>query len=217
LLQALGAGVPAVAYDVGGIAEPVRQFGAGRVVRPGDISGLTAAARELLEDAAALEAARAGARRARETLTWDAAAAAHVALSGTRVRQLLSAGQLPPPEFSRPEVAQILLAVAFVGIAAPKLLGDPTAVASFETIGFGQWFRYLTGACELAGAIGLLIPRLSGLAALGLVGVMVGATLTNLFLMPGMAPVAVVTVLLGVLFAVIARYRLPRTVATLRR
>ncbi|TML94253.1 MAG: glycosyltransferase family 4 protein [Actinobacteria bacterium] len=80
LLQALGAGVPAVAYDVGGIAEPVRQFGAGRVVRPGDISGLAAAARELLEDAAALEAARAGARRARETLTWDAAAAAHVAL-----------------------------------------------------------------------------------------------------------------------------------------
>ena len=49
LLQALGAGVPAVAYDVGGIAEPVRQFGAGRVVRPGDISGLAAAVRELLE------------------------------------------------------------------------------------------------------------------------------------------------------------------------
>jgi glycosyltransferase involved in cell wall biosynthesis len=77
LLQALGAGVPAVAYDVGGIAEPVRQFGAGRVVRPGDVDGLAAAARELLEDTSALEAARAGARRARETLTWDAAAEAH--------------------------------------------------------------------------------------------------------------------------------------------
>jgi uncharacterized membrane protein YphA (DoxX/SURF4 family) len=107
---------------------------------------------------------------------------------------------------------QILLAAVFVFAAAGKLLGDPTAVASFETIGFGQWFRYLTGACELAGAIGLLIPRLSGLAALGLVGVMVGATLTNLFLLPGMAPVAVLTVLLGVLFAVIARYRWPRLV-----
>ncbi|HZQ36470.1 MAG TPA: sulfate adenylyltransferase [Dehalococcoidia bacterium] len=34
---------------------------------------------------------------------------AHVALSGTRVRQLLAAGELPPPEFSRPEVAQILV------------------------------------------------------------------------------------------------------------
>jgi glycosyltransferase involved in cell wall biosynthesis len=80
LLQALGAGVPAVAYDVGGIAEPVRQFGAGRVVQPGDVTGLAAAARELLDDPAALEAARAGARRARDTLTWAAAAEAHEAL-----------------------------------------------------------------------------------------------------------------------------------------
>lgn len=108
-------------------------------------------------------------------------------------------------------VAQVLLAAAFAFVAAPKLLGDPAAVASFKAIGFGQWFRYLTGACELAGAIGLLIPRLSGLAAIGLVGLMVGATLTNLFLLPGMAPVAVVTVLLGIVFGLIAWGRWPQT------
>ena len=39
-----------------------------------------AAIRELLEDPGALEAARAGALRAREELTWDAAAAAHLDL-----------------------------------------------------------------------------------------------------------------------------------------
>ncbi|MFN2629407.1 MAG: glycosyltransferase family 4 protein [Gaiellaceae bacterium] len=80
LLQALGAGVPAVAYDVGGIAEPVRRFGAGRVVPPGDVAGLASAVRELLDDPVALEAARAGACRARDELTWDAAARAHLSV-----------------------------------------------------------------------------------------------------------------------------------------
>jgi glycosyltransferase involved in cell wall biosynthesis len=80
LLRALGAGVPAVAYDVGGVAEPVRRFGAGRVVPPGDVEALAGAVRELLNDADALEEARAGARRARDELTWDASARAHLAL-----------------------------------------------------------------------------------------------------------------------------------------
>jgi glycosyltransferase involved in cell wall biosynthesis len=78
LLRALGAGVPAVAYDVGGVAEPVRRFGAGRVVAPGDVEGLAAAVRELLTVPAALEEARAGAARARDELTWDASARAHL-------------------------------------------------------------------------------------------------------------------------------------------
>jgi glycosyltransferase involved in cell wall biosynthesis len=80
LMQALGAGVPAVCYDVGGIAEPVRRFGAGRVVAAGDLDALTEAARELLDDPQALAAAREGTRRARETLTWDASARSHLEL-----------------------------------------------------------------------------------------------------------------------------------------
>jgi glycosyltransferase involved in cell wall biosynthesis len=80
LLQALGAGLPAVVYDVGGLGEVVRDFEAGRVVPPGDVAALTSALGELLDDPATLASARAGAARARDELTWDAAAAAHLAV-----------------------------------------------------------------------------------------------------------------------------------------
>jgi glycosyltransferase involved in cell wall biosynthesis len=80
LLQSLGAGIPAVVYDVGGLAEPIARYGAGRVVPAGDVEALTEAARELLGDRDALARARAGAEQARAELTWDAAAAQHLAL-----------------------------------------------------------------------------------------------------------------------------------------
>jgi D-inositol-3-phosphate glycosyltransferase len=82
LLRALGAGVPVVAYDVGGLAEPVTAYGAGRVVPAGDVEGLAGAIGELLADRAALDDARRGAERARAELTWDASAAAHLVLYG---------------------------------------------------------------------------------------------------------------------------------------
>jgi glycosyltransferase involved in cell wall biosynthesis len=80
LLQALGAGVPAVTYDVGGLGEVVRAYDAGAVVPAGDVEALAAALDRLLSDAGALAAARAGAERARAELTWEASAAAHLAL-----------------------------------------------------------------------------------------------------------------------------------------
>ena len=41
-------------------------------------------------------------------------------------------------------------------------------VEMFTTIGIGQWFRYVVGALEIFGAIGVLVPRTSGLAAASL-------------------------------------------------
>ncbi|WP_433273883.1 DoxX family protein [Actinosynnema sp. CS-041913] len=76
---------------------------------------------------------------------------------------------------------QILLAAYFV-YSGYLLFGDDF-VRKFDEIGFGQWLRYLTGTLEIAGAVGLLVPRLCGLAALGLVGVMAGAVGTELFLL----------------------------------
>jgi glycosyltransferase involved in cell wall biosynthesis len=80
LLQALGAGVPAIVYDIGGIGEVVARFGAGAVVEPGDVGGMALALAQLLGEPEALAAARKGAEAARAELTWAAAAAAHLAL-----------------------------------------------------------------------------------------------------------------------------------------
>lgn len=107
-------------------------------------------------------------------------------------------------------VLQVLLAVFFLAAAAgPKLFGEQTAVQMFAEIGAGQWFRYLVGALELAGAIGLLIPRRAAMAALGLVGLMVGAALTQLFILDG-GLLALTPVILGALCGLIAWARRPQ-------
>lgn len=53
-------------------------------------------------------------------------------------------------------------------------------VTMFDQIGAGQGLRYLVGLLELSGAIGVLIPRLSSLAAVGLALLMLGAAIMNL-------------------------------------
>ena len=80
-------------------------------------------------------------------------------------------------------VLQVILALQFVMAGLAKLFGDPAMVEMFATIGIGQWFRYAVGTLEVAGAVGVLVPRVSGLAALGLVCLMIGAILTNLFVL----------------------------------
>jgi hypothetical protein len=101
---------------------------------------------------------------------------------------------------------QILLATfLLIASAAPKFAGQRDAVETFTRIGWGQWLRYLTGTCEAAGAIGLLIPRLATPAATGLIGLMIGAVLTQLLVLDPMW--ALMPAVYAVLFAIIAWYR----------
>src|SRR5919107_1428956 len=74
---------------------------------------------------------------------------------------------------------QALLALMFAMSGFAKVGGDAAMVEMFATIGIGQWFRYLVGALEIAGAVGVLVSRLSGLAALGLLCLMAGGNPTK--------------------------------------
>ncbi len=112
---------------------------------------------------------------------------------------------------------QVMTAGVFVMAALPKLTGDPMAVAGFTAMGLGTTGMYVIGALEVAGAIGLLIPRLTGLAALCQVALMIGAVTITL-LMFGVSMVATPAVV-GVFAAIIAWGRRRSTIelATLVR
>ena len=47
---------------------------------------------------------------------------------------------------------RVLLALAFGAAGAAKLAGAQQMVQVFDAIGFGQWFRYLTGLVVDGGA-----------------------------------------------------------------
>jgi uncharacterized membrane protein YphA (DoxX/SURF4 family) len=111
-------------------------------------------------------------------------------------------------------VVQVVVGLQFISGGGLKLAGSPVMVDLFSDIGAGQWFRYLVGALEVAGGIGLLIRPLCGLAAAGLAAVMVGAVVTNVAVINENPTLPAVYL---VLLAVIAWRRRARTAALLAR
>jgi glycosyltransferase involved in cell wall biosynthesis len=96
LAQAVGHGLPIVASDVGTLGETVEEFGAGEVVQPEDVEALAAACIRLLGDDGRRDEAVRGAARAREALTWEAAARQHEALYEEVVRERARPGDSLP-------------------------------------------------------------------------------------------------------------------------
>lgn len=110
-------------------------------------------------------------------------------------------------------VLQGVVAAAFFAAGAAKLAGAAYMVQLFDQIGLGQWFRYLTGVVEVAGAVALIYPGLASLGGLWLGGTMVGAVLTHLFVLHTSPAPAIV---LGVLNALIVYLRRDELVDLLR-
>ena len=106
-------------------------------------------------------------------------------------------------------VLQALLAIMFAMAGFAKMGGDAAMVEMFRHHRrIGQWFRYVVGALEIAGAVGVLVSRLSGLAALGLLCLMAGAILTNVLVL-GTSPLLPIVLML--VSALVAWGRWPRT------
>lgn len=104
------------------------------------------------------------------------------------------------------------LALMMIMAGTSKLRGVPMMVGLFEAIGVGQWFRYVTGGLEVLGAALLFVPRLSGVGATLLAGVMAGAVATHIFIVGG-SFVVPLTLLAAAAF--IAYVRRDRTLALL--
>ena len=61
---------------------------------------------------------------------------------------------------------RVIAAAPFLAGAAFKLASTPDAVAAFDAIALGQWFRYATALLEIAGAALTLLPATSPVGAL---------------------------------------------------
>jgi len=93
-------------------------------------------------------------------------------------------------------LTQVALAVMFLMAGGSKLAGVPAMVSLFDALGLGQWFRYVTGVIEVTSGIALLVPSAAIFGALLLIPTMLGAIVTNVFVVRS-SPVMPLLLLLG--------------------
>ncbi len=114
-------------------------------------------------------------------------------------------------------IGQFVVALSFVMASIPKVTLDPVIVDGFAMLGFSPAGTLVIGCLEIAGAIGLMIPRLTGLTAICAVALMVGAVVVTVATLP--AVLAIYPAVVGVVAALVAygrRYRTVELAATVR-
>jgi uncharacterized membrane protein YphA (DoxX/SURF4 family) len=91
-----------------------------------------------------------------------------------------------PPQQEAPDVTgwvfQISAGLLFLAIGLTKF-NDRTWVGLFADIGFGDWFRYLTGAIQSTAGVLLLVPRTTKAGAVLAGCTMAGAIAVHMFLL----------------------------------
>jgi putative oxidoreductase len=80
-------------------------------------------------------------------------------------------------------IPRVAVAMGFLAIGTGKFAAHSVRIRIFAQIGFGQWFRYLTGVLQIGGALLVLIPRTFALGILLLACTMLGAMLAWIFVL----------------------------------
>lgn len=130
----------------------------------------------------------------------------------------------PPAEPRRPLPFRLLVLLIRIALAAillqagiGKLIGLSVTVEMFADLG-GAPMRYTVGLLETAGAVGVLIPILSGVAAIGVSALfMIIVTVQLSSYGPSVIGLAVITLLLAVAISILQRVQTVRVLRLLRR
>ena len=96
----------------------------------------------------------------------------------------------------------VLTAAAFGSAGIGKIIGAVDVTPMLTEMGLPSWVHYLIGPAELAGAVGLLIRKLSAAAAIGLTVIMVGAIYGHVLFTPLVQalPAIMLLVFCGIIF-----------------
>jgi len=97
-------------------------------------------------------------------------------------------------------ILRLIVAAVFLLAAYMKLSSAPMMVDEFNQLGLGPYFIYVTGICEVIGALLVLYPPTTPWGCLWLLCVMVGAFIANMTLHKDVLHVFVFVVVLGTLF-----------------
>jgi putative oxidoreductase len=80
---------------------------------------------------------------------------------------------------------RVVLGLTFLAVGTTKLTGTGQTVEYFAAIGWGQWFRHVTGLLDIAGAALLFVPQWTCYGAIVLACSVGSATLISLTLLQG--------------------------------
>jgi putative oxidoreductase len=106
-------------------------------------------------------------------------------------------------------VLSVLVSGMFLLAAYAKLSDNPGQEMAFTIAHLPIWFMYFIGVCELAGVIGLWIPKLSVWACYGLLIIMAGATIVTAVFVS--VPKALFPIIVALCLGIIMRLRKKRS------